>query len=86
VLGFAAFVPPIDLAIVGAPGCWQHATLDVTTVVLGSSTGVAAWAVALPNAPSLAGVDVFMQGVVVDPGVNASGLTTSNGLRLTLAQ
>lgn len=57
---------PLDLTVVGAPGCQALVSLDVlVTVLLTNGAGSAAWA--LPNQASLVGQGFFTQGVVLDP-------------------
>jgi hypothetical protein len=57
---------PLDLAVVGAPGCNLNVSTDVAvTVLLGGGVGQATWS--LPNLPSAVGVQFYTQGFVFDP-------------------
>jgi hypothetical protein len=71
---------PFPLAVIGAPGCSILASgdeLHELTNVLGS----AAWSFQVAAFP---GVNFDNQAIVLDPGVNALGLTVSNGVRATI--
>ena len=78
---------PLDLGIIGAPGCFLRAsmvfTFTQTTAGTGSGGGAATFPWPIPNDPSLRGASLYFQGLVVDP-VNQLGLTTSNALRAVL--
>lgn len=80
-LGFSAITPPFDLALLGAPGCFQHVGVSATTAFLPTS-GTGSVSTTIPNSPALAGVRVFGQSIAVDPTINALGAITSNGLDL----
>jgi hypothetical protein len=38
----------------------------------------------VPNLPSLVGQALYLQGISLDPGVNAAGLTMSNAATLVI--
>ncbi len=80
-LGFSSIVPPFDLALLGAPGCFQHVGVSATTAFLPTS-GSGSVPTTIPNSPALAGVRVFGQSIAVDPTINALGAITSNGIEL----
>lgn len=66
---------PIDLGFLGAPGCLLLASNDSVQPlvnVLGSAT----WSWSIPPFP---GASFYTQVLPLDPGVNALGLTVSNG-------
>ena len=68
-----------DLAFIGLPGCGLRASLDVLSAwpVAGSSH---AFGLAVPNNPALVNFHVFVTSAVLQPGVNAFGAITSNGI------
>ena len=71
----------LDLAFLGMPGCFLYQDLtvvDLFPVALG--TGQRAFV--FPNNPSLSGIAVRNQSAVMDLGINAFNLVTSNGLEL----
>ncbi len=71
----------LDLAFLGMPGCFLYQDLtvvDLFPIALG--TGQRAFV--FPNNPSLSGIAVRNQSAVMDLGINAFNLVTSNGLEL----
>ena len=57
---------PLDLAVLGAPGCNLYVSLDVVaTVLLSGGTGTNTWNV--PNLPSALGIAFYTQAAVFDP-------------------
>jgi len=57
---------PLDLVVIGAPGCNLYVSLDVVaTVLLTNGSGTNTWT--LPNLPSAVGLQVFTQGATLDP-------------------
>ena len=68
----------VDLAAVGLPGCGLRSTLDV---LLGwVNTGAHSYALPIPTIPSLVGLHVFTTSAMLQPGVNAFGAITGNGV------
>jgi hypothetical protein len=68
---------PVDLGVLGAPGCFGRVSPDITGFILGAG-GVANYSVAIPDVPNLfVGVPLYTQGLVFDT-VNALGFTTSD--------
>ena len=61
----------------GLPGCTGYVSLDLS-FVLASQSGVCDWTIPIPNNPSITGFQFFVQGFVLDPGVNPAGLVASN--------
>jgi hypothetical protein len=84
-VGLQRFDPGIDLAILGMPGCLQHASLESLTPVFPVG-GQASYLLPIPNNPSLMGFQLTGQAVAFVNGVNSAGLVTSNGVALTLGQ
>ena len=72
-----SFVPGLDLAPLGAPGC----TLDINfwlDVPLSASAGRASWSLPMPTIPAWLGVSLYLQVITPDAPANSLGLTTSN--------
>jgi hypothetical protein len=89
VVGLSALplATPIELAMLGAPGCWLQILPDVTVPVavrgnhLGRGIGSARCALRIPNAPASLGASFYAQWF----DATAQGLAVSNGLRLDIA-
>jgi hypothetical protein len=67
---------PVDLGLLGAPGCVAYVFADVTAVALANG-GVASAALSVPAAPFPC-VPLWNQWLVFDPPANAFGATLSN--------
>jgi hypothetical protein len=83
ILGFSQPPAPIDLGFVGAPDCdllVNYATLE--PFLVGGTTQ--AWFLTIPNNPLLSGSQLFVQGGLLQNGVNPLGLMTANAVALTL--
>ena len=65
---------PVDLGILGMPGCPLRVSLDATDTVVGAGT-TATWNLAVPITPSLAGALLYNQIAPLDPAANAFGFT-----------
>lgn len=81
--GTVANPAPVDLAFLGAPGCFLHLQVAASSV-LPVAAATQAWSLPIPNTPSLAGAVLQTQGALLQPGVNAFGLLTSNRVQLTI--
>ena len=69
----SAFGPlPLDVTLIGIPGCFARVSLDGTAVVAGAG-GVANWLLPIPAQANLAGFQLYTQCLVLDPPVNAFG-------------
>lgn len=68
---------PVDLSVLGMPGCALHVSTDVVTF-LPVTGGVATWNLALPNTASFVGTRFHQQGLSLDAGLNAAGAAASN--------
>lgn len=68
-----------DLAFLGLPGCGLRASLDVLNAwfVTGNAH---THSLAVPNTPALVNTHVFTTSAVFQPGVNAFGAITGNGI------
>lgn len=71
--------PILALAPLGAPGCTLYSG-GTGLVVLPLPVAFPAFSFAIPGNPALVGQSVFAQGAVIEPGVNALEIVTSNGL------
>ncbi|MFN6146882.1 MAG: PKD domain-containing protein [Planctomycetota bacterium] len=67
---------PLDLGILGAPGCPLRVSVDATDTVVGAGT-TATWNFTVPNALPLSGVKLYNQAAVLDPALNAFGFALS---------
>jgi hypothetical protein len=84
-LGGAPIVPGLNLAVIGAPGCFLNSTADVIETIFPLVGSTHPWALAIPNTASLAGSHVYCQGgLLVPPGTNAFGALTANSVNLTI--
>lgn len=83
-LGFARLDPGLDLGGLGAPGCLQHHTTDVTLAFAFAQQGTAFVPVAIPASMGLRGIQVYMQAGAFAPGINPLGVVTSGALELRL--
>lgn len=72
---------PFPLAPLGAPGCSVDVDPFVTAVLFANGQGDAQWGLGLPANPAFLNVDLFQQGMVLDPAANALGVTTTNSGR-----
>jgi hypothetical protein len=73
----------LDLWFLGMPTCKLYSGVDVlNTFATPGSSGTFAWAI--PNVPAASGVVVMSQSAIWNPGANAFGFLTSNGLQLLL--
>lgn len=73
----------IDLAAVGAPNCFLR-TIPIATLLATPAGAGATVQFPLPLDPYLAGASLYAQGLAVEPGLNALGAFTSNGLELRI--
>jgi hypothetical protein len=79
---------PLDLAGVGAPGCFLRTNvlllLSAVTTGTGSGGGSAITTLAVPQDASLRGAVLYSQELVLDASANAAGLTVTNALAATV--
>lgn len=81
--------PPVDLTFLGMTNCWARVNPDVMvtmqTVAAGTSfTSIVA--IPFPNDPLLLGLNVHMQALALDPGVNPFGFVISDGMTFVITQ
>ena len=76
-----AFPLPLPLDTFGMPGCFllqsSEAAAEPTTI---TGPGTATFSLPLPNIPSLAGLELHLQGWAVAPGYNLGNTIVSNGV------
>src|SRR5262249_35517990 len=75
---------PLDLGVVGAPGCVLRIDAAVLEPGVTTASGVRSYLVAFPNTSSLIGAQLFSQYLLLDPPANAFDWTISNAVRTTL--
>jgi hypothetical protein len=73
---------PLDLGFFGMPGCLLRVSFDVSMLLLGS--GHAAYPLAIPSLPALAGTILHSQAIVLDAGANPAGLVMSDAVTLVV--
>lgn len=76
-LGASATNVPLDRF--GMPSCVLLTQPVLSLAATTTTTGFAQMPLAVPPDPTLAGVRLFVQWLVVDPGTNAASLVTSDG-------
>ncbi len=74
--GSSSYPLPLDLGILGWPGCQQLVSLDATSFAI-TTTGQAESLIPIPNVASIAGFEFFMQVLVL---YHPAGVAVSNGL------
>lgn len=79
---FGSLTLPMPLAAHGAPGCTLLASPDAVYGVVAAP--ISTFRVAVPYLPGIAGLTFYAQAISLDPAANALGVTTSNGLALTI--
>lgn len=75
---------PYRLGLFGAPACSLRVSLDVSLFTIGSA-GAATLTLQPPNLPQLIGLQLYTQGLVLDPLQNAMGAVTSDAASLYVA-
>ena len=83
VLALGIIPLPIDLEIIGYPGCNLLVAPD-TTVLLAVTAHEASWTLVVPHENALSGVEFFCQAFAFDPGANLAGLIATNAGRSRL--
>ncbi len=74
---------PVDLTVLGAPGCSLLVSAD-QILALANVSGTAQWQLPIPNLAALLGGTLFQQALVVDAGANALGASFSNATMATI--
>jgi hypothetical protein len=76
--------PGLGLSSLGMPGCFQYVDLARSATILFVGAPSVTIGVNLPASPVYAGQQLFVQSVAFQPGSNALGAITSNGVALTV--
>ncbi|MEZ5987725.1 MAG: hypothetical protein R3F30_01085 [Planctomycetota bacterium] len=80
---FGPYSLPIDLKVLGLPGCWQHVSVDLLLPVATKSTGAAQLDLLLPPDPGLVDVTFYFQWLSLDPRVSTKvPMSFSNGVQV----
>ena len=74
---------PLDLGILGAPGCELAASAD-STATLFLAGGQASFSLAIPNSPALQCGVIYQQAAILDPIANSFGFVLSNAVAASL--
>jgi hypothetical protein len=78
---------PLSLAPFGMPGCWLLQDLALASAVAMNLHPTAAGAtINVPASAAYGGVRLYLQGWVIAPGSNQTGVVFSNGLRVQIGQ
>ena len=75
---------PFDLGPLGAPTCYIRAEGLASLNSATDATGVAPFAIQVPNQLELQGGTFYMQGLVLNAGANPLGLYTTQGVQSTI--
>ncbi|GAB4154921.1 MAG: hypothetical protein Fur0037_23450 [Planctomycetota bacterium] len=76
---------PVPLAPIGLPGCFSYLLNPVYfSAFIADPLGRTAVTVGIPNNPSLIGVNVLFQGVVMDPASAAMPFAVTNALHINI--
>lgn len=80
------FLLPVNLGLVGMPGCWQHhdAVLGLFFPCTIPSAGSAQCLLSVPSDPTLLNLHAYLQAWAPDPAANAFGVVTSNAIDLLI--
>lgn len=74
---------PLDLGLIGMPGCWLRTSLDLLAIVF-NTNGTTQTTLSVPADPNALGFTFWSQLLSADPGANTYGAVTSNALALTI--
>ncbi|MBZ0214430.1 MAG: hypothetical protein K8H99_11565 [Nitrospirae bacterium] len=74
---FGTIPLPLDLTLLGMPGCAWYTDI-AATLPMATSSGTARVTFVLPNTPNVVGLQFFCQGLVFDPAANSAGLISTN--------
>lgn len=69
---------PVDLALLGAPGCFVWTSSDAPVFLFLDAQGQASFAATVPNQPVLAGFRFFNQVAATSPLANPVGIAVTN--------
>lgn len=75
---------PLNLAVIGAPGCILRINAVVLEAGVTSFAGARSQPVSFPYDPALIGAQLYSQYLVSDPAANQFGFTITSAIRTTL--
>ncbi len=82
----SAFGPlPVDLTLLGAPGCFARVSLDAAVVLTGVN-GTASFQFAMPTSATILGTQLYAQGLSLDTATNALGLVATDAAGFIVGQ
>jgi len=84
-LGTVRSLPPVDLVVVGMPGCPLHHNAAVLNTIVGTGTS-ATQIFPVPNNLALVGTQIYTQAVSLDPGLNSLGFAISDAAVMLVGQ
>lgn len=84
-LGTVRNAPPVDLAIIGMPGCSLHHNAVVLNTLIGAANS-ATLNFPVPNNGVLIGMQIYTQAASLDLGVNALGFALSDAAVMLVGQ
>ena len=84
-LGMLRLPAPLDLGIIGMPGCPLRISPDVTLTLVGAGSS-ATMPFPVPFDPSLIGVQIFTQALSLDIGLNPFGFAISDAAVMLIGQ
>ena len=85
-LGFDNLASPINLAGLGAPGCFAYSSLAITYGLITDTEGLATINLTMPSAELYVGAQFTTQFYVVDLAANNLGVIASDAARTTLGE
>lgn len=74
---------PLDLTLIGAPGCSLLTGPEITEGLV-NQAGYASWTLQVPDDPLLIDLVVYEQTAALQPGLNALGLVLSEAAKFTI--
>ena len=75
---------PLDLGLMNMTGCSLLVSFDMSIGLASYADGRASFAAQIPRTTTIVGVTAFAQCWMLDPRANATGISTSDGVRLTI--
>ena len=82
-LSLSQFPLGINLALLGAPSCFQYCGIDASSLIFGNGSKLTTFG-PVPMDPVWIGLSIYSQSASLSPGSNNLGVVTSNGLHLKI--
>lgn len=83
-LVFGLTSTPLDLTVIGAPGCFLYPTIAIRLGVLTDASGAIQIPAPIPSNPSLVGTRIYTQWGLFESAANPAGVITTKGLSITI--